>query len=460
MPSTTEQTIREQFPDLNFVKNTSATDNPIFFYPGFNPSTTTINEGHVKSPGRRAFANEVTYERDVTVPMRDGIKLYTDVFRPVDSDTKKVPALIPWSPYGKTGTGPQQYETMGPFSCGVPHSTTSGYEKFEGPDPAEWCQRGYAIVNIDSRGAGMSEGNIFWWGIQEAEDVYDTIDWIVAQPWSDGSVAMVGNSWLAIAQINFASRLKHPAVKALAPMEAMNDPYRDVVARGGAAHHVSFMQFIMKGFTGPGSTEDMPGMLTAHPLFDDYWQSKYIDTSNIDVPLYLTASYSSGLHIAGSFNTYRTAKTPNKWLRVHPYQEWYDLYRPEINDELQRFFDRFCKGIENGWETSTPPVRLSLLSFEGSSAKAVTERPETEYPLARQKLVSYFLDAADHSLKLESPSVVSQASHNAHSLTESSVSSSYNSAIRPLTIEGLHVTFQRVHRDCRLCQSRYLGVLC
>ena len=43
---------------------------------------------------------------------------------------------------------------------GVPESRLSGYEKFEGPDPAEWTARGYAICNIDARGAFDSEGDL------------------------------------------------------------------------------------------------------------------------------------------------------------------------------------------------------------------------------------------------------------------------------------------------------------
>jgi len=422
MSPTTEQRLKAEFPDLIYTKLTPVSKADFFNYPGWHPSTTILQSGHVKEPGRRAFSHETVFERDVAVTLRDGVTLYVDIFRPCDSDSTKVPALIPWSPYGKTGSGPHEYETMGPHSCGVPREHTSGYEKFEGPDPAEWIKRGYAIVNVDARGAGISEGDTHWFGIQEAEDIYDTIDWLTKQPWCDGSVAMIGSSWLAVAQINFASRLKHPALKALAPMEAFNDPYRDVVARGGRRHHSKFFEVLIGGFAGPGFVEDMPAMLQTHPLFDDYWQSKYIDTSRIDVPLYLTASYSSGLHVAGSFNTFRTAKTKQKWLRVHSHQEWYDLYRADITDELQRFFDRFCKNIDNNWETDIPPVRLSLLGFDGSPAKTIRERAENEYPLARQKLTRYYLDSRKRSLLKENPSSPSQTSHESHSLTSASVS--------------------------------------
>lgn len=421
MPST-EEILKAKFPDLEFTRLIPAPKHPLFNFSGFEPSKTVIRKGHVRSPGKKAFPIDVVFDRDVAIPMRDGVKIYADIFRPVDSDTKKVPALIPWSPYGKTGTGPQQYEAMGPFSCGVPAERTSGYEKFEAPDPAEWCERGYAIINVDARGAGMSEGNIAFFGIQEAEDIYDLIDWLSRQPWCNGSVGMAGNSWLAISQINFASRLKHSALKALAPMEALNDPYRDLECRGGSPSNTAFHKFLMEGFAGPNYAENMFGMLSHRPLYDDYWESKYIHTENIDVPLYLLASYSSGFHGAGSFRTYRTAKTRQKWLRVHPYQEWYDLYRPDVNEELQRFFDRYCKGIENGWEHDTPPVRLSLLGFDGSPAPTVIERPENEYPLARQQLQTYFLDASSNKLVPKAPVAKSSASYEAHSLTASVVS--------------------------------------
>lgn len=268
--------------------------------------------------------------------MRDGIRIYADIFRPHGITQDKLPVIIPWSPYGKTGTGtgPQQYDIMGPFRCGIPLGSTSGYEKFEAPDPAEWCARGYIICNVDARGAGMSEGNISAWGIQEAEDIYDLIDWCSKQPWCNGSVCMAGNSWLAIAQISFASRLKHPALKALAPWEALTDPYRDLVARGGAPYNFRFHNLLVDGWAGNGYGEKIFHHIYHRPLYDDYWASKTIATENIDVPIYLLASYSSMLHSRGSFQTFRTAKTTNKWLRVHPFQEWYDLYRPDVNDDL------------------------------------------------------------------------------------------------------------------------------
>lgn len=158
--------ITSQFPELTFHPLQDPASHPHYKYDPFNPSTRTLPVGHVKEPGRRVFSTESFFEKDVTIEMRDNAKLYADIFRPTTSDgTEKVPAVIAWSPYGKSG-GAQTYESMGPFRCGILPEQTSGYEKFEAPDPADWCGRGYAIINIDARGAGDSDGDVALWGEQ------------------------------------------------------------------------------------------------------------------------------------------------------------------------------------------------------------------------------------------------------------------------------------------------------
>ncbi|KAK0388750.1 hypothetical protein NLU13_4993 [Sarocladium strictum] len=420
--------IQELFSDVVYTKITPAPEHPHYHYAGFHPGHRQILEpGHVRAPGRRPFGVPTIFERDQAITVRDGIRLYADIFRPATSDEEKkpVPAIIPWSPYGKTGTGPQNYDLMAPHRAGIALDRTSGYEKFEAPDPAEWAERGYAVVNIDARGAGHSEGLIAQWGVQEAEDIYDVIDWLVAQPWCNGSVVMAGNSWLAVAQINFASRLHHPALKAIAPWESVTDPYRQLIARGGRPHLPSFHAMLKHGFAGPEGAEFMPDMLGKRPLYDDYWEAKRIPVENIDnIPMYVLASYSSMLHTYGSFQTFRLAKTPKKWLRVHPYQEWYDFYRPEISDELQAFFDCYCKPDASprakNWEATTPPVRLSLLGFEddGSPAATVIERPEKSYPLERQVLRTLYLNGENGTLVDTLPKQEAEKSYEGKSLTD------------------------------------------
>jgi len=102
----------------------------------------------------------------------------------------------------------------------------------------------------------------------------------------------------------------------------------------------------------------------------------------------------------------------------------YDIYRPEINDELQRFYDRYCKDVQNGWEHDTPPVRLSLIGFEadGSPAKTVLERPEQEYPLARQQIRELYLDAKSMKMSSSQASEETSVSYEGRSLDASAVS--------------------------------------
>lgn len=90
--------------DSLWVRTVSAEDHkePIFRYYGFNPSTTVLPEGHRRFPNKRAFPCDIIYERDTAVQMRDGIKIYTDIFRLPQKE--RVPAVICWSPYGKVGT--------------------------------------------------------------------------------------------------------------------------------------------------------------------------------------------------------------------------------------------------------------------------------------------------------------------------------------------------------------------
>ena len=98
-------------------------------YIGLNPSSTILPKGYKKDPSRRAFETTTIWERDIEVPMRDGVILFADVFRPAEA-SEKVPVLLVWSPYGKSGTGFLSLDVV-PGRVGVPESALSGLESFE-----------------------------------------------------------------------------------------------------------------------------------------------------------------------------------------------------------------------------------------------------------------------------------------------------------------------------------------
>ncbi|KAH7016407.1 Alpha/Beta hydrolase protein [Microdochium trichocladiopsis] len=126
-------------------------------YSGLHRKTVVLPAGHQRGPAYRGFRAETIYERDIEIPLRDGTILRADVYRP-NNTAEKVPILLAWSPYGKSDTGFFSLDLV-PGRAGVPQSKMSGYESFEGPDPAEWTARGYAIVNINTKGSFDSEGD-------------------------------------------------------------------------------------------------------------------------------------------------------------------------------------------------------------------------------------------------------------------------------------------------------------
>ena len=144
---------------------------------------------------RREIKDGLLIEWDVPVAMRDGARIYIDVFRPVDE--LPAPVLIGWGPYGKHGH--TNYSENFP-NCGVKPEHFSEYCAFEAPDPRYWVAHGYAIINADKRGNWYSEGDATFLSPEEALDFHDLIEWAGTQAWSNGKVGLSGVSYLTCSQ--------------------------------------------------------------------------------------------------------------------------------------------------------------------------------------------------------------------------------------------------------------------
>jgi uncharacterized protein len=72
-------------------------------YPGLSPSVIDLPQGFKKRDGSAGFLVDTIFERDIVIPLRDGVKLRADIFRPRQEDP--VPVILAWSPYGKSGAG-------------------------------------------------------------------------------------------------------------------------------------------------------------------------------------------------------------------------------------------------------------------------------------------------------------------------------------------------------------------
>ncbi len=375
-------------------------------YPGFNPRSYVLPKGSVQREGAMPLGCDILVEQDAPVKLRDGVTIYTDIYRPVDG--KNCPSIVSWSPYGKRG-GILNTDCFGhPTRMDVALSWEDGLNKFESANPGYWCAHGYVIVAPDPRGVFMSDGDIYAYGIQEPIDEYDMIEWAGVQPWSNGKVGLSGNSWLATSQWGVAA-LRPPHLAAIAPWEGASDRYRDHSCRGGIPELI-FGEGIFKALNGRNRTEDVPAMVRNYPLFNAYWESKVSKVEDIEVPAYVAASWTNILHTHGTLRGWRGMASKQKWLRVHNTHEWTDFYNPDNVEDLCRFFDHFLKGVDNGWE-ATPKVRLTVLDPGNTDT---LYRAEQDFPLSRQQFVPYYLGSTEQggTLGLEQVSEHAECSYD------------------------------------------------
>jgi predicted acyl esterase len=379
-------------------------------YQGFNPRVEVLPKGWSKD-GKKSLTCDILVEHDVGYKVRDGVTLYADVLRPT---TGKVPAIVCWSPFGKKFNGSDALNLMAPYNLGLPDDALSGLEKFEAPDPAFWVEKGYAFVNVDNRGSFDSEGSCAVLGSQEGEDGYDVIERIAKEPWCSGSVGMAGNSHLAQSQWFIAAQ-RPPSLKAIAPWEGCADMFRETFARGGIYSGDLFDKLISKYVIHGREIEGIRAMFDKYPLANDYWNDKRAEIEKINIPTYITGTWSNTMHGMGAIRGWLQVDTSEKWLRFHPHQEWYDLWgNVDGIQELLKFFDRYLKGVENDWE-STPRVRMASLKF--GQATSVANIVEEDFPIPNTKYTKAYL-GPNERLTFDKPTDSHALSYSATSQTD------------------------------------------
>lgn len=349
-------------------------------------------------------------ERNQAVSLTDGTVIYLDVFRP--EGEQDVPALIAWGPYGKHNGGAvyQQFkDESGNQGGGVKPEWLSAYTTFEGPDPRQWCDNRYAVINVDPRATWWSAGDYAtFWDEREAHDTVDVIAWAGTQPWCNGKVGMSGVSYLAVAQW-WAASLRPPYLAAINPCEGLSDVYREFAFHGGIPS--DFPTFWLKHRLKYSTTkvEAVADMMVDHPLDDSYWDTKRPDLSKIDVPAYVIASWSDqGLHTRGTIAAFEQISSPHRYLEVHGRKKWEYYHQPSTVNRQRQFFDRYLKDIDNGVD-DWPPIRLEtrISSYHG------VERTPTAWPPPETTFRRLFLDAGAHTLTEQAPQVEATARYEA-----------------------------------------------
>jgi predicted acyl esterase len=393
-----EVTYREtRRPTTTEIRNTDNVDGEM------EKDLANINMGFCPDVNPHIYVAEpgIICEQDVQVTLRDGTKIYTDIFRPEGQTA--IPAIVSWSYFGKRqAEGSTEWQLIG-----VPPGTVSKMAKFESCDPAYWCHKGYAVANVDPRGVGHSEGDINMFGTQDARDGYDFVEWIATQPWCNGKIGMCGNSGVAMTQWRIAAE-QPPHLICIAPWEGTGDLYRESLAEGGVPMQ-SFNNFIVGSLVGENYIDDTAANIGTHPFLDAYWEDKIPRWDKIKIPCYTTVCWNH-FHLRGSTEGFRRIRSRKKWLRCHREFEWPDTYSPFGLEDLKNFYDRYLKDIRNGWEL-TPRVRIEVMDAYDYDFQ--TNRPEKEFPLARTQYKKLYVDAAKGVLSFEPVAQESKVSYDA-----------------------------------------------
>src|SRR5581483_7349704 len=358
-------------------------------------------------------------EWDLPIEMDDGIVLRADVYLPAEEG--RYPVILSHGPYAKglafQDAYADQWRMMTEAHPDVAAGSSNRYQSWEVVDPEKWVPHGYACVRVDSRGAGRSPGFLDCYSPRETQDMYACVEWAAAQPWSSGKVGLNGVSYYAINQWEVAS-LQPPHLAAMCAWEGAADFYRDMCYHGGirstffASWYPRQVTNVQHGIGERGARSRITGELVAgpetlsdeelarnradlgadvraHPLDDGWHRSRSADWDRIDVPLLSCCNWGGhGLHARGNLEAFVRARSAQKWLEVHGREHWTHFYT-DYGRELQlRFFDRFLKGEQNGWDEQ-PPVLFQVRH----PGERFVPRAEREWPLARTRWERLYLDA-------------------------------------------------------------------
>ena len=392
----------------------------------------------------------VALSKDVMVPMRDGIRLATDVYRPArDGELVegRYPTILCRTPYDKTD---KRYSEIADFF--VPH--------------------GYAVCLQDLRDRYRSEGTREYFHTvtpHEGEDGYDTVEWIAAQRWSNGRVGTVGSSYAGITQVRMALE-RPPHLTAIWPDVVPTNSFQHQSREGGAMQlHMFWALFIhaqdaqdiaddtekqtevwadlarlrelfwmapwKRGELSLRHTPTLEQALidySTRGTYDEFWARKENDFTrywdeHADVPATMSTGWYDGFPHSDTeyFAAMAARNSAPQRLVVGPWSHvgmrgdasWtldVDFGPDSVRgvrryfDEQLRFFDRWLKDEEDGIDDEAP-VRLFVMG--GGSGRRTPEgkldhggrwREEREWPLARAQETTYHLHA-DGTLSTDEP---------------------------------------------------------
>jgi predicted acyl esterase len=363
----------------------------------------------------------VIAERNIKIPMSDGIEIVVDVFRP-DVNSQKFPALVAMSSFnkdmqsGRIWPGASRSRRI----AGVPDASIEA-----GPIDF-FVKRGYVYIIGGVRGTGLSGGAYNYLGPKEMRDSYEIVEWAGTQPWCSGNVGMAGIGYFANHHAAVAL-MEPPHLKCIAPVSAFWDVYnyfwypggvlssgflrwfislanmdchddekimlkklgakgyQDAIAKALADKDISADPQLVDTLKNP----DLPTNGTVidvllQPTWNQYWRDRAItDYSKIKVPSYIVAA----AHRPAAFYYWSDMKMPKKLLNCPPAYTDRPFY--QFAWELLRWYDCWLKGIDTGI-MDEPNIRLFI---QGANEWLTGD----DFPLPQTKFIPFNLHE-NHSL--------------------------------------------------------------
>lgn len=328
---------------------------------------------------------------NVTVPMRDGVRLSANLFHP--SGGGRYPTILLRTPYNKGS------------------AITSGYQAY--------VDHGYAVMVQDVRGRYKSAG-VFEPLNQEINDGDDTLNWIAAQPWSNGAVGMYGGSYLGIAQWK-AALTHNPHLRAIFPYVSGDDDYRDrFYSPGGAmklGHRLLWLSENMRarnftpdfskyiwalpvqiaGVAATGHSLPIWTNATEHPTYDSFWKKTSVreHLKDINLPVFSVAGWYDN-YVESDLDAFTLLRKHDPAARImvgpwaHVFSDKFKGVDFGPNSQVSlgsirmKWFDEWLKGAPPA--ESAHPVRIFVMGIN-------RWRDEDEWPLIRAKEEKLYLNA-------------------------------------------------------------------
>jgi uncharacterized protein len=385
---------------------------------------------------QETYSNSVRTSQYITV--RDGTRLAIDIYRPESGGQpidRRLPVILVATPYHRSSENNGEILTF--LASRGNHRNIF----------AELLKHGYVIASLDIRGRGASFGTVYGSGMDSEanrSDLYDVVEWLAAQPWSDGNIGTGGCSYVGKTQFLAASAAP-PHLKAIAPTGAPFDAYGlarvNGVTRNLLTQLDKSMQQLDVDYPAPPVDEDRDGSLRraaiaehriswdaglagftperaarpfrdsppsrpefAHPLADEWNFLPNYKFSKIPVFQY-TGWRDLTLDAVSNWYEGLAGEGVRQQLIIGPWYhcEWDQSDLTDAVAEYLHWYDYWLKGIKNG-APDAPRIRYYVVN-----APAGHEwQSANQWPLPNEHARTYFLStktaaAGDATLRPEKP---------------------------------------------------------